>query len=449
MLLAFLLAVSVADWVPVYWPSGDVKSLELLKGTAVNCILVEPSSWSRDFSSAAAKQGVDVLGVVKPSKDALEQARRAKDLGLAGISLEGEFDDNIRKSLTDSNIPFVEIGPRIRMRMEGAALVSATNQGVWPGINTVEDTAKAAPSGGPWIDTNTGFLRFARAASDLPVWIANPPPPKTVVPVERYLQAIGDAAMSGARWVVTFEADFSKLLMERDPGALAGWSRIAQLLGFIEEHKEWRAWRPGGEMAVVQDVDSGALISGGVLDMIAVKHTPVRPAPTSRLNPALMKGATMAVNVDPASLNDAQKQVLREFTRNGGSLLSGPPGWKFPAAKPGEITLAKDDLEKLDAIWKELNAMTGRRNLGARLFNVSSMLSNLLVSPDGKQTLLYLVNYSNYPVDSVTIHLTGKFKRARIYQPGKKPLDLAIYPIEEGTGVDVEQIKEFGALLVE
>ena len=42
--------------------------------------------------------------------------------------------------------------------------------------------------------------------------------------------------------------------------------------------------------------------------------------------------------------------------------------------------------------------MIGRGNLGARLFNVSSMLSNLLVSPMGKQILVHLVNYSNYPL---------------------------------------------------
>jgi len=449
MLFAFLLAASVADWVPVHWPSGDVKSLELLKGTAVNCVLIEQAAWSKEFADAASKQGVDVLGVLKPSKDALDQARKAKDMGLSGVSLEGDFDASVPKALADSNIRFVEIGLRMRMRMEGAALVSATNQGVWPGINTVEDTTKAAPSGGPWIDTNTGFLRFARAASDLPVWIANPPPPKTIIPVERYLQTISDAAMSGARWVITFEDDFAKKLIARDAKTLEAWARITQLLAFIEEHKEWRMWKPGGQMSVVQDVESGALLSGGVLDMIAVKHTPVRPAPTRRLNTAMMQGSSMAVNVDPSGLNDAQKQILREFTRGGGTLLTGPPGWKFPSAKPGEITLAKEDLEKLDAIWKELNTMTGRRNLGARLFNVSSMLSNLLVSPDGKQTILHLVNYSNYPVDSVTVQLTGTYKRARVYQPGKKPQDLAIYPIEEGTGVDIEQIREYGVLLVE
>ena len=53
--------------------------------------------------------------------------------------------------------------------------------------------------------------------------------------------------------------------------------------------------------------------------------------------------------------------------------------------------------------------MIGRRNLGARLFNVSSMLSNMLVSADGKQVVVHLVNYSNYPVEAVTVHLLGEF----------------------------------------
>ena len=98
-----------------------------------------------------------------------------------------------------------------------------------------------------------------------------------------------------------------------------------------------------------------------------------------------MKDAKLAVDVDPASLDAAQKETLKNFTRGGGTLLSGPPGWKFPMPKVGEITLGKDDFAKLDEIWKEVNGMTGHTNLGARLFNVSSMLSNLLESRDGKQ----------------------------------------------------------------
>ena len=60
----------------------------------------------------------------------------------------------------------------------------------------------------------------------------------------------------------------------------------------------------------LQDVDSGALLSGGVLDMIAVKHTPVRPVPTHKLEAAAMEGTKMAVNVDPSTMTDEQKQAL-------------------------------------------------------------------------------------------------------------------------------------------
>src|SRR5439155_489889 len=162
-----------------------------------------------------------------------------------------------------------------RMRFDDPnRAVIGSYQGLWPGIQVEENgAAKSAPSGAPWIDTNTGFLRFVRSYTDKPVWIANQPPSKTVVTVTRYIQAIGDAAM---------------------------------------------------------------------------------------------KTAKMAVDVDPGSLTPPQKDVLRNFTRAGGTLLSAPPGWTFPMPKSGEITLGKDDFKKLDEIWKEVNGMMGRTNLGAR-----------------------------------------------------------------------------------
>jgi len=36
----------------------------------------------------------------------------------------------------------------------------------------------------------------------------------------------------------------------------------------------------------------------------------------------------MAVNVDPEALTAEQKEMLRAFARTGGTLLTGPPGWK-------------------------------------------------------------------------------------------------------------------------
>ena len=42
--------------------------------------------------------------------------------------------------------------------------IVGTYQGVWPGIQIQEDGhAKAGPTGSAWVDTNTGFVRAARA----------------------------------------------------------------------------------------------------------------------------------------------------------------------------------------------------------------------------------------------------------------------------------------------
>jgi len=183
--------------------------------------------------------------------------------------------------------------------------------------------------------------------------------------------------------------------------------------------------------------------------MIAVKHTPVRAVPTRKLIGSAMEGSKMAVNVDPRSLSEEQREVLKRFTRGGGTLLTAPPGWQFPAPKPGQITLSTDDVKVLDEIWKEMNTMTGRRNLGARLFNVSSMLSNLLQTSNGKETVLQLVNYSDFPAESITVHLLGKFQRAKLYSPDAPVKTITVYENEDGTGIDIDKIGVSAALVLE
>ncbi len=446
MLFALLVLAAAPDWVPARWPSADPATLGLLKDTAVNCLLLEPKDWSAAFNAEARKAGVATLAVVHSSGE----ADRLASLGFSGVVLEGSPAPALRDRLKASGLTIVELPPRTAMPLASGSVIIGTTQGLWPGVQSDADgKKKAAPSGAAWIDTNTGFLRFVSAASKSVMWLANQPPPEREIPVERYLQAIGDTAMTGARWVVAFDPVFGRKLMAGDAKAVAGWKRIAATLRFYEDHREWRAAQPFARLALIQDQHSGALLSGGVLDMIAVKHTPVRPVPPDRLEKSIVENARMAVNVDPAALNDGQRDVLRAFTRAGGTLLTGPPGWKFPEPRPGQITLEKDDLGKLDEIWRELNAMTGRRNLGARLFNVSTMLSNLLESPDHRYVYLQLVNYSDYPVENVTVHVLGTYKSIRLLRPEGPPLSLSGYETDEGTGIDIEQVGAVATIVLE
>jgi len=436
--LPFLYAAAPqpADWVPMRWPWSDPASLELLSGTPINCLLLKTAL--PDFVQAAAARGVVTLAVIAPGGD----VARAMASKVTGIVIEGDSPEGAATMKEAAGgAPVIELTSRSRMPLGSGVPIIGTYQGVWPGIAVEEDGAKkAAPSGSVWIDTNTGFIRAVRAWGDAALWIANQPPPKTVVTGARYLQVIADAAISGARWVLALDDDFAARLARREPKSMADWKRMADLLRYFEQHPEWRHMQEYGKLAIVQDPAKGGLLSGGILDMIAVKHTPVRPIPRQHLSAESLAGATMAVDVDADALTPEQKQVLSNFTHAGGMLLTGPPGWKDQSPPGDQITLDKAELERLNDIWRDVNSMVGRKDMGVRLFNVSSMLSNLLASADGKTAVVHLVNYSDYPVENVAVHFPAEYKRATLTTPEGVAKSLEVYPTEEGGGVDIDKV---------
>src|SRR5580704_8699642 len=215
MFFALLLTLAApADWVPARWRWLETKTLDLLSGTPVNCLLID---WNQQrkaqaavFAGAATERGIATLAVIRPGGDPAEPARDAIRAKITGVVLEGDFtpDATERVRAVVAPSPLIELTMRSRMPLGGNAPVIGTYQGVWPGIPVMEDgAAKAGPSGSPWINTNAGFLRAARAFGSSLIWIANLPPPKTVIPNENYAQVIGDAAMVGARWVIALDDD--------------------------------------------------------------------------------------------------------------------------------------------------------------------------------------------------------------------------------------------------
>ncbi len=424
------------------WPWSDAASLELLDGSPVNCLLLKQVS--TPLLEGAAARGLVTLAVLTPGGDAAAEARKALDAKANGIVLQGDFPAETAAAVRAEarTAPVIELTSRAHMQLGSGAAVLGTYQGVWPGVVVQQaGHAKSGPSGSAWIDTNTGFIRAVRAWGGTQVWIANEPPEHTVITGQRYMQVMADAAASGGRWVIALDSDLAARLAKREAAALRDWKSMNALAGYFERHPEWRGMGEYGQLAVVQDPAKGGLLSGGILDMIAVKHTPVRPIAREHLTPEALKGATMAVNVDAEALTPEQKEILRNFTRGGGTLLTGPPGWKDATPQGDRITLEPAELERLNDIWRDVNSMVGRRNLGVRLFNVSSMLSNVLVSADGKKEVVHIVNYSDYPVENVTLHYLGDFRHATLLTPDGKEKPLEIFQAEEGWGVDIDKVQ--------
>ena len=177
MLLALAAVAALPALVPARWASSDPATLDLVKMTPVNCLLIEQGEWSKAFNAEAARKGVATFAVLRPGSTAAVPL----DLQFDGFVLQGEFDAAKRTALVErivaAKLPAIEIGLRSRMRMDGSAPVIGTDQGVWPGIQVEQDGKhKAAPSGAAWIDTNTGFLRFVAASTQSTMWMANQPP---------------------------------------------------------------------------------------------------------------------------------------------------------------------------------------------------------------------------------------------------------------------------------
>ncbi len=416
------LALAPTDWVPMRWISPDPHSLELLEDSSINCLAVDPAILTKEFREAAKTRKIDLVVI----GDA-DQKAKAEQAGL----------------------PFLEETDRGKMKLGSSDPVLVSRQAVWPGINIAEGEAEAMPSGAPWIDTNAGFFRFTRALTKARIWVSSAPPPNRIIPVSRYIHAIADAAFVGGNWVLTLDRDFSQKLLSQDEKALADWKQINAVIRFYAAHRQWNDYRPAGEMAVIQGVKNGGLLSGGVLDMVSSRHTPIRAIPAEHLDTQAMQGIRMAVNTSPASLSTEQKAVLKQFTASGGSLFSAPDDWIMPEPRPDQVTLDKTDITSLDKIWKEVTSMTNRQNLGARLFNVSSMLSNFTVSPDGKLYILHLVNFSDYPIEDITVHLHGKVKSGKLITPEGLNQSVELFEVDEGSGAEISKIISVGAVIFE
>src|SRR5882724_1904040 len=139
MLAAALLIAMYPDWVPARWPSSDVKSLDLLANTPINCLWLERPQWSPAFAAEAAKRGIATLGVIRREGDPIEAARALGSTKMTGGVLEGNFDDYsltiMMATLSRAKMMYLEVGPRSRLHFDAPVPVLATSQGLWPGIH--------------------------------------------------------------------------------------------------------------------------------------------------------------------------------------------------------------------------------------------------------------------------------------------------------------------------
>lgn len=403
MLVAAAIAGYLAGCVPARWFSGDPKSLELLNGSPISCLLVDAPHWTEGLVTEGHRRGLKMLAVV-------DSGRMSVPAGADAVVIEGTS-----AAAEQDGKPVISLAPRERIRP--AHGIAGTSEGVWPGVR-IDDDTMAGPTAAPWIDTNLGYLRYLRSQVRETIWLANRPPRAQTHSGRRYQQALADAALAGAHWVIAPDGDFAKRLLAGEAAARKDWTGLMELAGFIESLPHAGELETYSRLGVSVSRETGAFVSSGVLDMIGAQHIPFQVVRTG--------------------------EGLDHFFDFADTSIV-----KFPKTSLGRVAMRREDVDDLEVIYRRVQVIVGRTNFGIRVFNGAAVLSAPYVLANGGGVLVLLANYTDYPVERITLHVRGSWKKATLECPGAEPRSLAIYPVQNATAVEIDSLPVFGAVRVE
>lgn len=440
----------------------DESTLDLLKGTPINCLVL---TWSTGadvrierqqqeiaggYARRAHALGLSVLGLVRAGADPDVFAAPAVAAGLDGLVMEGN-------NPKISGMPLVislDVHPA-PLRLLKAPVVST--RGTLPRSRLLTEMGMTAtPSSEPWIDSNMWLVRSFQASAAHPmVWLDYVP--TSGAPAEAYTRAVADAGIAGGRWMVAPDDVLRAGLYQKQPASLEVWRRIASDLKFYEDHAEWREFTPAGLLGVVLDnAASDPDMADEYRNLVARRQVPYRLIERSRMSADSLRGLAAVLAVDLASPTPAEKKLLGGFAEAGGLLVvghgwggevaTGQPYAEIPTGK-GRVAVYADDQPDAEAVSKDLLDLMD--DLGVRVFNMPSVLTYASQASDGKRLLVQLLNYADYPGQTMTVQAAGGFRTARLFTPEGGASELTVKQVSGKSEVSIPRLVAAGALLLE
>jgi hypothetical protein len=253
-----------ARWTPMRWPDTwhDPALLDLLKGTAVDTLLIGPG-------------------------EALERVRvRARESGYAVAAPPGV----------------------------------ATIKGEWPGVKMARGREGAGPTGVPWVNSNGWAIRLALALHpDQAVWVDAPPAAGALITPDSYLVAVADAASHGGRWIISLDAALAASLASGKSDAQKPWKRILETAAFFAQRKAWSAYAPVANIGVVSDfAGDNEFFSHELLNLLARAGAHAKPVPPG----SPFEGLRALIYPDAAPPSATLRGRIEKFVKSGGLLMS-------------------------------------------------------------------------------------------------------------------------------
>lgn len=492
-----LQAAGPDSWIPAWWPGGPLEverrgkvapaaaevlrewlqpvSLDLLKDTPINCLLVSWSSGAAEkieaeqqklvteFTSAAHARGVSVLGVLYTGASARRAVQAALKAGLDGLVLEGDLasDRLFLRQVRElwGGRPLIPLGSLTALSGAGPWAVFGVNEGAAPRVRAAseDDAVMATTTSEPWIESNTWLAHsLAGAAGSRPVWLGYS---LTDHPSHQdYVRAIADAAVAGARWVVWLDDALQGGLKRGEPSAKVSWSAIASTISFYEQFAG-QLLEAAAVLGVIQDFSSEyAELSTENLNLLHRRRIPLRVMERGALTAASIAGlaAVLATDLDPPS--DEERKILSEFAAKGGILVAShswarlPEGEEeFVIRKQGEgtIVLCRSEAPEPEVLAREMLEWIGPARLPVRLFNAPATLVQPWRDKATGALVAHLVNYASEPSEQVTVRARGEYTKVRLLAPAVEPAELKLQKTSGGVEARIERMDAAATLVFE
>ncbi len=391
------------DLIPFEWPAEwkDTPALDLLKGTPINCVLVEDSAKLAAIAGRGEKQGLKFVSKNAPPAD-------------------------------------------VHML-----------KGVWPGIRVSQEkgSASGGPTGAPWVDSNGWALQLARAQNPAKtLWVTAAPEKNQVVRPESHILAVADAGSRGGSWAVHFAGDLPKGIASGDSRALDVFRRTMGAVRFFQNHKDWATFQANGVVGVVSDFSGGnEFMSTEVLNLTARQNQPYKILLKGKLSEASMKGLLAVIYPDDEPPSPVLRKQLLEFAQTGGTVVAGPkwgevkgpeaegdPHPRFKLVRHGKGRLAvATEFDDPFVVACDARIIVSHRYDLVRFWNSGSICAYYTLAPGGRRAIVHMINYATRPGrDLLSCRIVGPWRSAKLWT------------LEKSEATPVESVREKDAIEV-
>jgi hypothetical protein len=320
--------------------------------------------------------------------------------------------------------------------------------GVWPGAAASQNRQEGGPTGAPWVDANGWIVQLARARAPRgsELWVNSDPPEETrTISPSQYLLSLSEIWAYGARRPVWLAPHHAAEELAGAGEGTAVWKAVISMLRWQLERDAWMAYQPVASLLVVSDFSGPhEYMAGEVLNLSARQGIAFTPVETGRLEAASFAGKRAALYVDQTPAPEAAAACLRLFAESGGLVLAMKnTAALFGHLKPspdthprfdlfqfgkGRLAVAKQDFDDPWILARDAHLLMSRRWDSIRLFNAGSLLAHHVVAPDGRSSLVHLLNYTGRPsANQVALQIPSNVKSARMHgngQPQTSPVTI-------------------------